>query len=425
MSGEVLVREFEEYVKRLGRVVGDKRRKSSLEGYCLGLIVPTHNGRKSVEPMAAQVQPGKVDAKRQSMTHFVGQAQWSDEAVMKEAWDYMQEKLGQRSGQVLAWVVDDTGVPKKGKHSVGVAHQYCGVLGKTANCQVAVCVSAIGESFSLPMAWRLYLNKDWANDADRREKAGVPESVSHRTKWQLALDELERLEKAGLPKAPVLADCAYGEVTEFRQELRKRGWHYGVSVSKNLSVWRAGTGPQKPQWTGRGRPPSLFKRSAENQPVSVEELARGVSAKSFKSVNWRKGTKGRMTSRFTACRVRPAHRDYWKSTPHEELWLVIEWPKGAKEAENYWLCSLPESTPLKELVSVLKHRWRIERDFQELKDELGLDHYEGRGWRGFHHHGTLCIATYAFITANRESFFSLPAKTITAYQKSPPVRQTG
>lgn len=390
---------FEEYVARLGQALGHADRLEPLRAYLTGLLLAGE--RKSVEPMAAKIDPRHVRARHQSMHHFVASAPWEEKAVLAVARDYALSQL-ERHGPVGAWIIDDTGIPKKGRHSVGVWRQYCGAVGKQDNCQVAVTVSLANSSLSVPCAWRLYLPESWCGDNSRREVAGVPPEIEFSTKWQIALDEVDELLRDDLPLAPVVADAGYGNVTEFREGLTARGFSYAVGVNKQTTVWPEGTAPEGPAaWKGTGRRPTLLRRSAHHQPLTVLELARQLPAKAYRKVSWREGSRGSMHSRFARCRVRPAHRDDWRSELREEEWLLIEWPASEPEPTKYWLSSVPKTATAEDLVRLSKLRWRIERDFQEMKDELGLDHYEGRGWRGFHHHGALCMAAYAFLAAER------------------------
>lgn len=390
---------FHEYCTRLVAALGHADRANPLRAYMAGLLLP--GDRKSVEPMAAKIDPLHVRARHQSMHHFVSSAPWDERAVLDVAREHALSGL-ERHAPVAAWVVDDTGMPKKGSASVGVARQYCGPMGKTDNCQVAVSVSLCNATISVPCAWRLYLPEDWAKDKRRRELAGVPHEIEFATKWQIALAEIDGLLEADLPRAPVVADAGYGAATEFRDGLRARALHYAVGVLPETSVWPEGTGPLPPRARRHtGRPATNLRRDPKHQPVSVRALAASLSSHNWKSVRWREGTKGRMESRFACVRVHVAHRDYTLTKPREEEWLVVEWPKGEAEPTKYTLSSVPRSTPLDELVRLIKLRWRVERDYQELKDEIGIDHYEGRGWRGFHHHGVLCIAAYAFLAAER------------------------
>ncbi len=354
--------------------------------------------------MAARLAPDNVRRMHQSLHHLVADAPWSDEAVLDRSLDFVLPAM-LKQGPVVAWVVDDTGFPKKGQHSVGVTRQYCGQIGKQENCQVAVSLSITTDTSSMPVAFHLYLPEIWANDSQRRERAGVPESVSFRTKPEIALAQIRRARERGIPEGVVLADAGYGTDTGFRTELTKLELRYVVGIQSTLSVWQPGKGPKPaPRGRGKGRPPKLLRRDAEHQPVSAKQLAMSLPAEDWKAVTWRQGVKQKLRSRFAAIRVRPAHRDYWRSAPHEEEWLLIEWPKGEAQPIKYWFSTLPPDISLTELVRIAKHRWIIERDYQELKQELGLGHFEGRGWRGFHHHATLCLAAYGFLVAERNRF---------------------
>ena len=390
---------FAGYLERLFAVVGHADRREPLRAYLTGVLLPGE--RKSVEPMAARLDPRHVGARHQSMHHFVASAPWEEEEVLRAARDYALAQFD-RHAPVGAWVVDDTGIPKKGRHSVGVARQYCGVLGKQDNCQVVVTVSLANDVMSVPCAYRLYLPESWTKDRRRCRTAGVPEDVSFRTKWEIALRAIDRLLADEVPRAPVIADAGYGDVTEFRDGLTVRQLPYAVGIKSDTTVWPAGAGPLPPlPYGGRGQPPKLLRRTKTHQPMKVAALAEHLPRNAWRTVQWREGTRGTMHSRFAALRVRPAHRDYWRTSPRELEWLLMEWPSTEPEPTKYWLSTIPDDVPVNDLVRLAKMRWRIERDFQEMKDELGLDHYEGRGWRGFHHHGVLCIAAYAFLTAER------------------------
>jgi SRSO17 transposase len=368
----------------------------------MGLLLPGE--RKSVEPMAARLAPENVRRVHQSLHHLVADAPWSDDALMERVRLDVLPAM-RENGPVVAWVVDDTGFPKKGSHSVGVARQYCGQLGKQENCQVAVSLSVSTEAASLPIAWRLYLPEVWTKDAERLKAAGVPPGLSFQTKPQIALRQIQKAVADGVPKAVVLADAAYGNDSEFREGIRELAIHYLVGVQPTITVWPPGAAPlPKKRWRGKGRPPTLLRRDAQHQPIAVRQLAESLPEKAWKTVSWREGAKHELRSRFAAVRVRPAHRDHWRREPHPEEWLLIEWPEGDQEPAKYWLSNLPSHTKLATLVRLAKHRWVIERDYEELKQELGLGHYEGRGWRGFHHHATLCIAAYGFLVAERSRF---------------------
>lgn len=395
-------RRFAAYIEGLANAAGHADRNVPLKNYCTGLLLPGE--RKSVEPMAARLAPDNVRRMHQSLHHLVADAPWSDETVLDSALDFVLPAMLAR-GPVVAWVVDDTGFPKKGQHSVGVARQYCGQIGKQDNCRVAVSLSVTTETASMPVAFQLYLPEVWANDRDRREKAGVPAEAPFRTKPEIALTQIRRARERGVPASIVLADAGYGSDTGFRTELTKMELGYVVGVQSAMSVWKPGEGPKAaPRYRGTGRPPRLLQRDDAHQPVAAKELAMSLPMAAWKKVTWRQGVKRKLRSRFAAVRLRPAHRDYWQAQPHAEEWLLIEWPKDEGEPTKYWLSTLPTAISLPELVRLAKHRWIIERDYEELKQELGLGHFEGRGWRGFHHHATLCLAAYGFLVAERSRF---------------------
>lgn len=369
----------------------------------MGLLLPGE--RKSVEPMAARVAPNDVRRTHQSLHHLVANADWNDQEMLAEV--QRQVLAGMlKHGPVVAWIVDDTGFPKYGKHSVGVARQYCGQVGKQDNCQVAVSLSLSTWNASLPRAWRLYLPEVWASDPERREQAGVPAEIQFQTKPEIALEQIRQAMAQQVPVGTVLADAGYGKGTEFRTSITKLGLQYVMGIESSATVWEPGQQPlpAPPRKQGRGTPPKRLQRDASHQPVSVKQLALGLPSSVWKNVAWRQGSKGTLRSRFAAVRVRPAHRDYNRTEPHPEEWLLMEWPKGEAEPTKYWLSTLAEKTFLKSLVKMAKHRWIIERDYEELKQELGFGHYEGRSWRGFHHHATLCIAAYGFLVNERNRF---------------------
>lgn len=396
---ELSERRFHEYLDRLARAVGHQDRREPLRAYVTGLCLPGE--RKSVEPMAARVDPRHVRARHQSMHHLVAHAPWEDGPVLKVACDWVLDQM-ERHGAVAAWLIDDTGIPKKGTHSVGVARQYCGALGKQDNCQVAVSVSLVNEAVSVPAAYRLYLPESWTADRTRRLEAGVPQEVTFLTKWEIALEQVVALQEEGLPPAPVVADAGYGDVTEFRDRLTALEIPYLLGVKGETTVWRPGAEPLPARrHRGRGRPPTRLRRSRRHRPVAIDALARELPASAWRSVTWRQGTRGTKRSRFACLRVRPAHRDASLHQPRAIEWLLIEWPRGEPGPTKRWLSTMPDGTARSQLVRLAKIRWRIERDYEELKSEFGLDHFEGRGWRGFHHHGTLCIAAYAYLAAER------------------------
>src|SRR3954454_12896755 len=290
--------------------------------------------------------------------------------------------------------------PASPRSSVGVARQYCGQLGKRDNCQVAVTLSLANDHASLPVAWRLYLPETWAGDAERRVKAGVPPDITFQTKPRIALDQIRASCAAGLPRGLVLTDAGYGNDTDFRTGLTALGLIYAVGIQSSTTVWAPGTRPLPPKpWSGKGRRPTRLRRDDDHKPVPVKDLALSLPASQWRSVTWREGTNTPRRSRFASVRVPAAHRDDERAELRAEEWLLIEWPDSEAEPTQYWL--LPADTPLQDLVTAAKGRWCIERDYEELKQEIGLGHYEGRGWRGFHHHATLCIAAYGFLIAER------------------------
>ena len=393
---------FAAYIEGLANAAGHEDRHTPLKDYCKGLLLPGE--RKSIEPMAARLNPHNVQATRQSLHHLVAKAPWRDETVLDEVRSQVLPAM-RKQGAVVAWIVDDTGFPKKGKHSVGVARQYCGQVGKQDNCRVAVSLSVATWSSSLPVAYRLYLPKDWAEDAERRENAEVPETIVFQTKPEIALDQIRAAVASKVDSGVVLADAAYGINTDFRDGLTALRLQYAVGVQSSMTVWEPGKQPLPARPRGKmGRPPRLLQWSTNHQPVSVKQLAMSLPATAFRKITWREGTNRKLQSRFAAVRVRAAHRDYEKAEPHAEEWLLIEWPREEKEPTKYWLSTLPPATKLKALAKMAKHRWIIERDYEELKQELGLGHFEGRNWRGFHHHATLCIAAYGFLVAERNRF---------------------
>jgi len=393
---------FAAYVDRLAQAAGHQDRIVPLKFYCTGLLLPGE--RKSVEPMAARLCPDNVRQTHQALHHLVADAPWSDEDILEAVRHYALPAL-QKQAPIEAWVVDDTGLVKKGRHSVGVTRQYCGQVGKQENCRVAVSLSIGTAAASLPIAWRLYLPQVWSEDKKRRKATGVPEEIRFQTKPEIALEQIRAAIDRGIPDAPVLADAGYGNDTKFRDGLTQLGLVYVMGMQSSVTVWPPGRGPlPKQKWKGIGRPTTLLRRDAGHAPVSVRELALSLPPSAWKMVRWREGTRKLLRSRFAALRIRPANRDDWRRVPRAEEWLLIEWPSEEAEPIKYWLSTLPANTPLADLVRLAKQRWIIERDYQELKQELGLGHYEGRGWRGFHHHATLCIAAYGFLVAERSRF---------------------
>src|SRR6516225_9805555 len=373
-SGDVASR-FSAYVEGLTSVIGHANRAKPLRDYCTGLMMPCD--RKSVEPMAAITAPERTAAQHQSLLHFVGQGDWSDQQVLAKVRELVLPSI-ERHGEIEAWIIDDTGFPKKGRHSVGVARQYCGQLGKQDNCQVAVTLSIANHHASLPVAYRLYLPKEWATDRPRRRKAGVPKEITFKTKPAIALEQLRWACAGGLPRGVVLMDAGYGADTDLRTSITDLGLNYVAGIQPQTSVWRPGTGPRAPKkWSGSGRPPKLLRRDGKYQPISVKKLAIGLPMDAWRKITWREGTAERLSSRFARVRIRAAHRDYWLAESRPEEWLLIEWPEDEEAPTKYWFSTLPANIGFRQLVDTAKLRWRIERDYHELKQEIGLGHFEG------------------------------------------------
>lgn len=381
--------------------VGRSERRHWGEVYVRGLL--QDGERKSVEPMAARLRDGNV----QAMQQFVGQSPWQ--------WEEVWQRLGRRMTAELepdsAWVVDDTGFPKQGRDSVGVARQYSGTLGKTGNCQVAVSLHHVGEQGNAVLGWRLYLPESWAHDEKRRESAGVPEEVAFQRKWELALELIDQARSWGLADRIVLADGGYGESTEFRDELEARDLRYVVGIAPNVGVWTKPPQVKIPEYNGRGAPPKKHVYG-DQRPIAVKDVA--LKAKGWKKVRWREGTKGWLESRYLCVRVQPSHGFVHGHPPHKELWLLLEWPQEEQEPTKYFFADLSPSYTLRRLVRIAKCRWKIEQDYHQLKEELGLDHYEGRSWNGWHHHVTLVMLAHAFLTLetlrSKKNFWVDPAE---------------
>jgi SRSO17 transposase len=375
---------FAAYMSDIAEVLGDPRRQGPMTSYCTGLLMPAD--RKSVEPMAAMTAPERTAAQHQSLLHFVGKGEWSDADVLTKVRAHVVPAI-ETHGAISAWIVDDTGFPKKGRHSVGVARQYCGQLGKQDNCQVAVSLSIANDHASLPIAYGLYLPQSWADDRERRAKVGVPEDATFKTKPGIALDQIEWAIRAGVPRGDVVADAGYGCETRFRTRLTELGLRYVVGIKSTTAAWtnvEAGS-------------------SAVAMRMSVEKMALALDDCAWRTISWREGTNDTLSGRFARVRVRV-------ESEGAEEWLLIEWPEGETKPTKFWFSTLRANIAFAHLVHVAKLRWRIERDYLELKQEIGLGHFEGRGWRGFHHHATLCIAAYGFLLTERAAFS--PSKTL-------------
>jgi SRSO17 transposase len=394
LSEESSARRFGEFAAELAATIGNRVRRRHLKEYCTGLLLPGE--RKSIEPIAAKIAPEQACAAHQSLLHFVNEADWPDREVLTKVCQVVLPAI-KCHGPIEAWIIDDTSFPKKGKHSVGVARQYCGQLGKQENCQVAVSLSLANHHASLPVAYRLYLPADWAQDAARRKRAKVPPQIRFQTKPEIALDQLRSAVAAGLPRGVVLVDPGYGNDAHFRTEVTALELRYVAGVQSNILVWPPGCSPRR-----RGRVLNNTGRRDEPDLISVKGLALSLPKKAWRKIRWREGSADWLSSRFARVRVRAAHT-YLPAEQIYEEWLLIEWPEGEDEPTKYWLSTLPPEISFEALVDTAKLRWRIERDYLELKQEIGLGHYEGRGWIGFHHHATLSIASYAFLVSERET----------------------
>jgi len=359
------------------------------EVYLRGLMLD--GKRKSIEPMAARL----ADGGEQCLQQFVNQSPW--------AWEPVRKRLARRLSTAVepeAWIVDDTGFPKFGRYSVGVARQYCGALGKVGNCQIGVSINAATDTASCPLDWRIFLPEEWDGDEERRAQARVPPEERHRPKWRLALEMVDELRGWGLAPPVLLADAAYGEITEFRVGLEERELDYVVQVKAGTSAYVEQVRPQSTAYAGTGRPPMPRYREKRS---SLRVLALTADQDALQTVSWREGTRGRLSSRFLALRIRPANVQLRRAAADELplAWLLCEWADGEAEPSKYWLSNLPAATSLERLVSLATLRWRIEHDYRELKDALGLDHFEGRSYRGWHHHVTLVSLAHGFLTLER------------------------
>jgi SRSO17 transposase len=398
-----LDRELTRYLDELFEGMGRKERRRAMAWYVTGLLLD--GDRKSIEPIASRLvdDPSEIEAMRQRLQQCVSVSTWAEEDV----WRRLAAKVERELPEIEALVIDDTGFPKKGEHSVGVARQYSGTLGRVDNCQVAVSLHLASERGSACIAMRLYLPEPWASDAKRCAKACVPGDVTFEPKWKLSLAQLDAAKQWGIQKRVVLEDGAYGEVTAFREGLTERGLDYVVAIPGTIAVWAPGTGPLPPTGTrapgARGLLRTKYQTGSE-KPLPVLELAASLGVSACRVLTWREGSKGRQRSRFGRVRVRTAHHHMHGAAPGDEQWLLYEWPKDEPEPTKFWLSTLGADTATKRLIHLAKLRWRVERDYQELKQEVGLDHFEGRSWPGFHHHAALCAVAHGFLALRRALF---------------------
>ena len=374
--------------------LGRKERRHWARVYVQGLLLDGE--RKSIEPMASRIPGADVQALRQ----FVGQSPWAVEAVQRQLARQIVDLLSDPE----VWILDETSFPKAGEHSVGVARQYCGALGKVANCQVAVTLHWSSAEASCPLAWRLYLPRAWIEDPQRAQEVKLPEGLTYRTQAELALELIDQMLSWEVPALPVVADSAYGNSFDFRQQLRQRQLAYVMAVEPRTVVWTEDPNalpvpPSAPTGRPRRFPPLASLPPAQDLPTVAQQLP----ASACKKVKWRAGSRGPQRSRCAQLQVWAAHG--WKAQAHPERvaeWLLIEWPEGESAPTKYWLAQLSSSRPgLRRLVALAHARWRIEMDYRELKEELGLDHFEGRHWLGWHHHVTLVTLAYAFLRSEQ------------------------
>lgn len=368
---------LEQYFDSIGSVLGNRSRRGSFAMYAMGLL--GDGERKSVEPIAARAcpDPARVDAVHQRLLHFTNAA-WSDQDVRLVAARYALDALTERE-PVVAWIVDDTGFLKQGKHSVGVQRQYTGSAGKVTNCQIGVSLAIATETEQLPIDFELYLPTAWTDDPERRKEARIPDWVQFRTKPELAIEMLRRAVSNGVPPGVVLGDAGYGNSSDFRQQVRQLGLHYALGVGPTTTMIRVPEAGED-----------------EGAPIAVRDFAMQLySEGAFRRCTWREGTRDSLSAKFVMKRVRAS------SNPLDELWLLVEWRDDELEPSNYFFSTLPKATSIKQLVRIVMQRWRIERSYEDLKGELGLDHYEGRRFLGWHHHITVALCCYAFVVAER------------------------
>ncbi len=386
--------------------------RERLEEYVAQILFPALNRSQQRHWGSMFVRGFLLDGERKSAGAIAERLPDGNEQAMQQfltdsTWDFrdVRRRLAQQAESWLpaegVWVHDDTGFPKKGEHSVGVARQYSGTLGKVGNCQIGVSMHLSTRSGSLPLDWELYLPKEWANDPERCQKARIPaDHMVYRAKWQLALEMTDRVLSWQLQPQIVVADAAYGSVTEYRDGLVQRRLKYVVGIRSDLSIW-VGEVPAKSPLETRRRRTKIRYEYGNHRPESVLEVAQRLPVETWQDVTWDQGSKGPLRSRFAAIRIHVAKGYHEGKPPRPEEWLVIEWPESEEKPTDYWLSNLPADMPLKELVRLAKMRWHIEQDYQQLKEELGLDHFEGRKWIGWHRHVTLTTVAFGFLLQQR------------------------
>jgi SRSO17 transposase len=390
-----LDKELGEFLDYITGNMGRPERRRAMALYLTGLLLDGE--RKSIEPMAARLveNASETEAMRQRLQQCVTVSAWADAEVRR--------RLALRFEKLLrpdVYIVDDTGFLKKGKYSVGVARQYSGTAGRTENCQVAPSLHVAGDTASGCIGMRVYLPEQWASDIARRRSVGVPDDVVFKRKWELGIDLLDDALAWGLPPRVLLADAAYGDSTEFRDALVARKCPYVVGIAGTHLAWPPGSKPRPPKRKHAVGPAPTRFRDGNRKPRAIAELGKDLKHRGY-SVPDAKG--GMKQGFFAFARVRLAERHTKGRPPSEEVWLISEW-RPAKKEYRYYVSSLPASTSKHELVRLIKLRWRVERDYQDAKAEVGLDHFEGRTWTGFHHHATLCAAAHGFLAIQRQVF---------------------
>jgi len=382
-------RRLERYFDGIGEVLGNSGRRASFAIYAMGLL--SESERKSIEPLAARTSttPAHASAAHQKLHHFIAKTSWSDHGVRLTAARYAIAAMEERDPMV-AWVIDDTGFLKQGKHSVGVQRQYTGSAGKTANCQVGVSLSITTRTEHLPIDFALFLPESWMEDPVRRLKAKIPEEATFKTKHELALEMIEQAARDEIPGKIILADSFYGHSRPFRETVHLLGFDYGMAIYSNDKMW-------------------LLDRCERrrSEPRTAKEIALALGLKSFRRCTWREGTKSKLSSRFALRRVKVPVEDGIAALAE---WLLIEWPYGEEEPTHFFLTTLPKRMSKKQIVRLIKERYRTEQAYEELKGELGLDHFEGRSFTGWHHHVSVALCSYAFLVAERSRAFPPSAR---------------
>jgi SRSO17 transposase len=369
-----------------------RRQRENALLYVRGLV--EQGGRKSLQPTLFRLE--ETPARYESLQQFLADSPWDPEQLVRACAERVAPQIG-----VLGWVVDDTGIVKDGAHSPGVKRQYSGTLGKIGNCQIAVSVHAVGARGTLPLGWRLYLPEEWCDDLPRRQKAKIPDVVGFRTKSELASELCAQAAAWELPRAPILADSAYGDDSAFRGRLAALELEYVVAVRAETSVYGPETTFAVPERSGRsGRPRTVAR--PDRKPESVRSLAERLPAAAWQTMPCRTTPAGaELSGRFAFVRVVATHPVRSNNRPPREEWLIIEWPPHAQAPSDYWLSNLAPHEPLERLARLARLRWSVELDYRQLKGELGLDHYEGRSYTGFHHHTALVTCAHAFLTEER------------------------